>query len=438
MKLDSTTGSSGYSVGPRSFRSLSNSQSSMARSTRNSSPLQQYLSKLGDARIIQERLRELRSEKAQYLDIQRDREVLRYPQYQPNVDFLADYDRIYNEEFSQLKDVEVEVASLARKVGLETPLIGDMQEDVIYPDNAQAEIINSSKQSKALSANHHRTPQLTTSPIQSRVPADTLIATDCTSTPQVTVSPEQARAFSDMLVARRRVNDWMFHILQLSPLERARHKAILGDPTLDDAEWSKLSGKYWQREEGIPHDESSRQHDSPLLPRRQLSPRVQSRKGGAGDAELVFDKTMHVKEGQIRDQSSYHTDPLTFESTQSKFNPFLASSFSSFTRFGENFMSMSGARSGTSHRKVSTDMDQESAANAAENEDLDNFSYLQEGQRQSRTLIFRFGDNHRPKIDSDPESPSEDVFDFFIGETKNDFESVHHGKFCPWSLCTSI
>ena len=48
------------------------------------------------------------------------------------------------------------------------------------------------------------------------------------------------------------------------------------------------------------------------------------------------------------------------------------------------------------------------------------------------------GDNRCPKIDSDLESPSEDVFDYFIGETKNDFECVNHSKFCPWTLCNSI
>lgn len=387
---DGSSASPEYFARPRSFQSHSVGQNSVATVRTEGpkedndidSPLQQYLSRLGDARIIQERLYELRSEKAQYLDIQRDREALGHPQYQPNIDFLADYDRMYNEEFSQLKNVEMEVASLARKADLEPPLTGDMQKDLMYQDNSQAETANSSKQTKTLSANHPRTPQLTISPTQTRVPSDTLIATDRTSTSQLTISPDQARALSDMLVARRRINDWILHILQLSSLERARHKAILGDPNLDDAEWSKLIGKYWQREEGILDDESSRQHDSPLLPRRQLPPRSQPREGSAGEAELVFDKGMHVTEGQIRDQSSYNTDSFTFDASRPNFSPFLASSFSSFSQFGENFMSMSGAGSGISHRKVSTDMGQVSAANAAENKNLGSISYLHEGQRQ--------------------------------------------------------
>lgn len=52
------------------------------------SPMQQYLSKLGDARITEERLHELRSGKPRYLDIQRDREKLDHLKYQPNVDSL--------------------------------------------------------------------------------------------------------------------------------------------------------------------------------------------------------------------------------------------------------------------------------------------------------------------------------------------------------------
>lgn len=31
--------------------------------------------------------------------IQRDRETLSHPQYQPNVEFLADFEKVYHEEF---------------------------------------------------------------------------------------------------------------------------------------------------------------------------------------------------------------------------------------------------------------------------------------------------------------------------------------------------
>lgn len=227
-ELDSTTGSPENSIRPRSFRSCSNSQSPIAMISFESpkeeigidSPMRRYSSKLGDARIIEERLYELRSEKSQYLDIQRDRETLDHPQYQPNVDFLADFEKMYNEEFSQLQIVQMELINLAHEAGVKPPLTIEMPLQPMCTYSPRVQMNDPSEHTAANSTDHPETSQLTTSPL----------------------GPE---SFSEMWDARRRINDWILHNLRISPLERARHMAIMGNPDLDGTQWARLVEKYW-------------------------------------------------------------------------------------------------------------------------------------------------------------------------------------------------
>ncbi|CAF9940897.1 MAG: hypothetical protein HETSPECPRED_002671 [Heterodermia speciosa] len=236
---ESTVGSSECMAKPGSSRTVfpsrdlttaSNSEDGQPENDVNS-PMYEYLSKLGDARIIRERLWELESKRSQYLDIQRDRAMVGHPQYQPNIDFLADYEKIHNEEFIQLQAVEMEVASLARKAGIEAPIpSGEQKHDCTRIEDTQSEIPSS-------------VSQIETSNLASPQPSLTATVSSTLSAPSAT---------------HQHVNDWMFYILEISSLERARHKAIMGSPDMDDVEWANLVRRTWQRDRAMFDNEAWR------------------------------------------------------------------------------------------------------------------------------------------------------------------------------------
>ncbi|MCJ1223498.1 hypothetical protein MMC12_000140 [Toensbergia leucococca] len=178
------------------------------------SSMQQYLSRVGDANLIKERLLELRYEKLSYLDLEHERIALDLPLYQPNVEFLATFDETHSKYLEDLHRIEEDLSRLRVEAGLidggggVLPLLTDASP---------------------------KTPSL-----------------ELTSQ---YVEPPRRRSDGDLLgipvdasSARERINQWILDRLSNSQIEQARHKAILNDSTLDEDTWKARVGEYWQKD----------------------------------------------------------------------------------------------------------------------------------------------------------------------------------------------
>ena len=71
-----------------------------------------YLSRLGDANIVRERLEDLSVEKSQYVDLGRDRAAMGLGLYQPNIEFLDTYEEVYAKNLFDLREIEQDLKRL--------------------------------------------------------------------------------------------------------------------------------------------------------------------------------------------------------------------------------------------------------------------------------------------------------------------------------------
>ncbi|KAL8955212.1 MAG: hypothetical protein Q9193_006847, partial [Seirophora villosa] len=81
------------------------------------SPQYQYYSRVGDAKIVRERLMELEAQKDHFLEIERDRDALSIPLFQENTDFLSNYDGEYAEHVEELEKIEKDIHNLELQAG---------------------------------------------------------------------------------------------------------------------------------------------------------------------------------------------------------------------------------------------------------------------------------------------------------------------------------
>ena len=200
------------------------SHSSASEHTDNSSsPSNRYLSKLGDANIMRERLLELESERSHYLDLARERDALGHPLYQPNVEFLNSFPDVHARYLEELHRIEDELKVFRNDASLPEYVLTRGTSSTASPDvPAKASSLqNVSRYSEPLPAS-----------TAARRGRDLDAPHDPTAIP----SP------------RKRIDQWILEMLINSVLERARHKAILDDPSLDDSEWLSLVRKYWGRD----------------------------------------------------------------------------------------------------------------------------------------------------------------------------------------------
>ena len=180
-----------------------------------STPSYKYLSKVGDANIIKERLAELEAERDHYLDVNRERNTTGQPLYQPNVEFLENFSKVHDRYLEQLRQIYNDLDTLSRNAGIE---------------HTESEEMSSL--------------------------ASQVVASRATSLHGIHVYPtslrDSYRRSSDgdirhhhTSTSRQYINQWILDALTHSGLERARHKSILEDPGLNDAAWLKLVCEYW-------------------------------------------------------------------------------------------------------------------------------------------------------------------------------------------------
>jgi len=222
------------------------SLSSTSEHTDNSSsPSNKYLSKIGDANIIRERLSALEAERSHYLDLERERDAMGHPLYQPNVEFLDSFSDVHASYLEELRQIEDDLGALR----IEADLEGNVE--------------NSGPSSVA--------------------------CLDFTPKPSS---------------VRQRINQWILDNLTKSRLERARHKAILDNPELDDSAWLCLVRRYWE-------------NDNAAHPLRSPPGNKTLQSGSAGTASPEADidiMSLHASlKAKTENLSSAQTDVMTLK-----------------------------------------------------------------------------------------------------------------------------
>ncbi|KAL8815521.1 MAG: hypothetical protein Q9223_005348 [Gallowayella weberi] len=258
------------------------------------SPEYLYYSRVGDAKIVRERLMDLEAQKDQYLDIKREREALGIPLYQENIDFLSQYDSTYAEQQKELEEIEKDLYSLGRQAGFEyadehQDELEEIERDLYslgrqagfeYADDPietvtfhdmdwQSDPSTGQRQRSPLTQQGRRRQKGSTTeeyllrksknemwqrqsgpltePGQKRRTGSTV--EECLRRKSENDVWELS---SDPQSSRDRINEWILDRLKNSPIERAQHKAILNDPNLDVATWWSLVCQFWQ------HDRAAR------------------------------------------------------------------------------------------------------------------------------------------------------------------------------------
>lgn len=196
------------------------SSSNSEHTDNSSSPSNRYLSKIGDANIIRERLSALEAERSHYLDLERERDAMGHPLYQPNVEFLNSFSDVHASYLEELRQIEDDLSTLRIEAGLEGNAENSGPSSVACLDFTP-------KPSSLQNVSHDFESQPASMPATRSRDSD--VAQDQTATSSV----------------RQRINRWILDNLIKSRLERARHKAILDNPELDNSAWLCLVRRYW-------------------------------------------------------------------------------------------------------------------------------------------------------------------------------------------------
>lgn len=203
-----------------------------------------YLSRVGDLKIVQERLLELEDEKSQYLDIEQSRAAMGLDSYQPNVEFLATFDEVKNEHEKELQRIGNDLRELEDLKNVhENELRGigaDLRElEDSHGLNEDLQRLHTTSDSKMSSA--VKTPNMTnlaSQPVSRDHYSEGPRKPDHRLIPRYKSDGDLLSGFENGLTNRQRTNEWIDQSLSASAIERARHRTILTDKT---ASWSLVN-----------------------------------------------------------------------------------------------------------------------------------------------------------------------------------------------------
>ncbi|KAL8648006.1 MAG: hypothetical protein Q9210_005231 [Variospora velana] len=211
------------------------------------SPQYQYYSRVGDAKIVRERLMELEAQRDHFLEIERDRDALSIPLYQENIDFLANYDCAYAEHVEELEKIDNDIYKLGLQAGFFKP--NDVAFTAATPAPAIEEFSDSSAEKRP------RSPF--TDPEQTR-----RSSSPTPESPRRKSEADVQKMPKDQQSSRERINQWILERLKNTRLEKARHRAILNDPKLPPKVWWSLVLEFWQQDRAAIPTASSSRHAS--------------------------------------------------------------------------------------------------------------------------------------------------------------------------------
>ena len=196
--------------------------------------LQGFLDRVGDAKIAQERVLQLQQERDQYTDIAQHRAALNIPQYQPNAQFLEDFEAEYELRKQELEAINQDLSTLAIAAGIDgASRVG------------QDTLMNVVNESRGLMA-RATWPRA--------------------SSPSNEVPLRRSFSYSDLhdlrqkdrLSFRERINTWMREVFKASKWVRMHQYLTSNDPGLPYEEWWRRVKQYWKQESSGSHHLPSR------------------------------------------------------------------------------------------------------------------------------------------------------------------------------------
>lgn len=206
---------------PSSFSSLDSFKGDAADSPETRKlALEEYVSRVGDANIVMERLENLRLERVEYLEEQRTRSRMDVELYPPNKVFLDDFDYTYAHTKQELDQVLVDLERLRQKALQEGATADQLVSPSVPRFVWEREPQPKYDQAPALFPEHQ---------------SDSVV-------------PDLVNNFAG---TRARINRWILDTLNSSPVERAHHKAILralSDRSLNSETWARSVFAYWRRD----------------------------------------------------------------------------------------------------------------------------------------------------------------------------------------------
>lgn len=203
--------------------------------------LAEYQSRVGDARIMEERLQELYSEQGERHSFAKRRENLGVDLASSNEDFTEYFKYRSSEIVGELDIIYADIERL--KDGL-------IQAGHVFP-KANA----TDRPPEVLADQAQLRPHPAYYPVARRMP----LSRNILQSLQKTVATTGAH-----------INRWLLNIFGNSPVECARHKEILrrlGDESLDEEKWARLVLRYWEKAECHDGDDSSRGSWDEISPR---------------------------------------------------------------------------------------------------------------------------------------------------------------------------
>ncbi|MCJ1428098.1 hypothetical protein MMC29_006006, partial [Sticta canariensis] len=253
----------------------SSSSSSSSRRSQSNTPTQvedeaslnyRYLSRLGDANIVRERLEDLSVEKSQYVDLERDRAAMGLGLYKPNIEFLDTYEEVYAKNLFDLREIEEDLERLQNESRLTSPATAKSFETIDVPQDSSS----FTQEHNASKTQSHR---------------DSLRRKS---------DGELLTAQQDTLTVRQRVNQWILESLAVSAFERAKYRAMLHNPSLDHHTWWALVLDYWQQDQAAvsPPSSPSRQRGSKSP--RSVSAQLQALSHSTDSVSKLNEKDIEV------------------------------------------------------------------------------------------------------------------------------------------------
>ncbi|MCJ1452869.1 hypothetical protein MMC28_003214 [Mycoblastus sanguinarius] len=205
-------------------------------------PTNPYRGGFGVADVLRERIDDLVAERDHYLSIQQDREVLGVPLYQPNVDFLRNFENVYAGLKKELEEVDKQsVTDLYAGSHVKNDVIKQRK---LEEENGQPRC---SQAAKAGTLNDRLSvrsmPVHPGSKLRESIGRPKQFRFDmCKS------DGDLVDTIRDCPNSLERINQWILNSMSVSAVERSRHWSMLNAPLLEQRDWWSQVLKFWHQD----------------------------------------------------------------------------------------------------------------------------------------------------------------------------------------------
>lgn len=202
--------------------------------------LAEYQSRVGDARIMEERLQDLWSEQEERYTFAKKREVLEDDLARSDEGFTENFNHRYSEIVGELDVIYADIERL--------------QEGLIQAGHVFPKTNPTGRPPEVLAYQAHSPQRPACSPVAKQRPLSESFLQGMQK---------------NLATTRAHISRWILKTFGSSKVECARHKEILrrlGDGSLDDEEWARLVLEHWKKAECDGDDDTSRGSWDEILP----------------------------------------------------------------------------------------------------------------------------------------------------------------------------